>query len=177
MGELQWGVFLCFKLTNHSPQLIHNHKLVCVCLTGKWWSWYPCPAQFSSGCVPLSQSAGQQSCCEPWSSEGPHQHCKWNPLLFSCLLLQRTHQLQDQFYCIRLLPCWITTITYVLVSLASWCIMSRIMRQAAEQPSGVEWMLMGFSAAPAFSLRWTSILQQQKEIHTWNFVSPFWHRE
>lgn len=43
--------------------------------------------------------------------------------------------------------------TYVLVSLASWCMMSRIMRQAAEQPSGVEWMLMGFSAAPAFSLR------------------------
>ncbi|TNN84469.1 hypothetical protein EYF80_005169 [Liparis tanakae] len=28
-----------------------------------------------------------------------------------------------------------------------------IMRQAEEQPSGVEWMVMGFSAAPAFSFR------------------------
>lgn len=43
--------------------------------------------------------------------------------------------------------------TYVLVSLASWCMISRIILQAAEQPSGVEWMLIGFSAAPAFSLR------------------------
>lgn len=49
--------------------------------------------------------------------------------------------------------------TYVLVSLASCCMTSRIIRQAAEQPSGVEWMLMDFSAAPAFSLRCTSILK------------------
>lgn len=50
-----------------------------------------------------------------------------------------------------------------MVSLASWCMISRIMRQAAEQPSGLEWMLMGFSAAPAFSLRCTSILPSGKE--------------
>lgn len=51
--------------------------------------------------------------------------------------------------------------TYVLVSFASCCMISRIMRQAAEQPSGLEWMLMGFSAAPAFSLRCTSILRSR----------------
>lgn len=50
--------------------------------------------------------------------------------------------------------------SYVLVSLASFCMMSRIILQAAEQPSGVEWMLMAFSAAPAFSFRCTSILQK-----------------
>lgn len=49
--------------------------------------------------------------------------------------------------------------THVLVSLASFCMISRIIRQAAEQPSGVEWMVMGFSAAPAFSLRWMSTLR------------------
>lgn len=43
--------------------------------------------------------------------------------------------------------------THALVSLASFCMISMIMRQAAEQPSGVEWMVMGFSAAPAFSFR------------------------
>lgn len=49
--------------------------------------------------------------------------------------------------------------THILVSLASFCMISRIIRQAAEQPSGVEWMVMGFSAAPAFSLRWMSTLR------------------
>lgn len=48
---------------------------------------------------------------------------------------------------------------YVLVSFASFCMISKIILQAAEQPSGVEWMLMAFSAAPAFSFRCTSILQ------------------
>lgn len=43
--------------------------------------------------------------------------------------------------------------THALVSLASFCMISMIMRQAAEQPSAVEWMVMGFSAAPAFSFR------------------------
>lgn len=50
---------------------------------------------------------------------------------------------------------------YVLVSFASFCMISRIILQAAEQPSGVEWMLMAFSAAPAFSFRCTSILEAQ----------------
>lgn len=38
--------------------------------------------------------------------------------------------------------------------------------QAELHPSGVEWTVMGFSAAPAFSLRWTSIL------HVWGGVNP-----
>lgn len=50
---------------------------------------------------------------------------------------------------------------YVFVSFASFCMISKIILQAAEQPSGVEWMLIAFSAAPAFSLRCTSILQAQ----------------
>lgn len=52
---------------------------------------------------------------------------------------------------------------YVLVSFASFCMISKIILQAAEQPSGVEWMLIAFSAAPAFSFRCTSILQAQDQ--------------
>lgn len=48
--------------------------------------------------------------------------------------------------------------TYDLVSSASFCMISRIMRHASEHPSGVAWMVMGFSAAPAFSFRWISTL-------------------
>lgn len=48
---------------------------------------------------------------------------------------------------------------YVLVSLASLCMISKIILQAEEQPSGVEWTLMAFSAAPAFSFLCTSILR------------------
>lgn len=53
--------------------------------------------------------------------------------------------------------------THALVSLASFSMISMIMRQAAEQPSGVEWMVMAFSAAPAFSFRWMSTLSDKKE--------------
>lgn len=54
---------------------------------------------------------------------------------------------------------WLQKIqTYTFVSSASFCMMSMIMRHVAEQPSGVEWMVIGFSAAPAFSLRWMSTL-------------------
>lgn len=48
---------------------------------------------------------------------------------------------------------------YVLVSLASLCMISKIILQAEEHPSGVEWTLMAFSAAPAFSFLCTSILR------------------
>lgn len=48
---------------------------------------------------------------------------------------------------------------YVLVSFASLCIISKIILQAEEQPSGVECTLMAFSAAPAFSFLCTSILR------------------
>lgn len=47
-----------------------------------------------------------------------------------------------------------------MVSVASFSMTSRIILQACEQPSGDEWMVMGFSAAPAFSLRWMSTLTQ-----------------
>lgn len=43
-------------------------------LTVKSWSWYQCLVPLSSGCVPLCQSNGQQSCCEQEPSEAPHRH-------------------------------------------------------------------------------------------------------
>lgn len=57
-------------------------------------------------------------------------------------------------------------VTHSLVSCASLCMISRIDLQAAEAPSGVERMVMGFSAAPVFSLRWTSILMAGTEEKT-----------
>lgn len=48
--------------------------------------------------------------------------------------------------------------TNIFVSRASFCMISMMLLQAELQPSGVEWTVMGFSAAPAFSLRWMSIL-------------------
>lgn len=53
--------------------------------------------------------------------------------------------------------------TYDLVSSASFCMISRIMRHASEHPSGVAWMVMGFSAAPAFSFRWMSTLGRNNQ--------------
>lgn len=56
--------------------------------------------------------------------------------------------------------------THNLVSIASFCMISMMVIQALEQPSGVEWMVMGFSAAPAFSFLWMSILQRgRREVH------------
>ena len=46
--------------------------------------------------------------------------------------------------------------TYSLVSSASFCMISRIMRHASEVPSGVAWMVKGFSVAPEFSFLWMS---------------------
>lgn len=60
---------------------------------------------------------------------------------------------------------------YVLVSLASLCMISKIILQAEEQPSGVEWTLMAFSAAPAFSFLCTSILRTTR---TGRLVSRPW---
>lgn len=52
--------------------------------------------------------------------------------------------------------------TDILVSLASFSIISWIILQACEQPSLDEWIVMAFSVAPAFSLRWISTLRQSK---------------
>ena len=49
--------------------------------------------------------------------------------------------------------------TYNFVSRASFCMISMMVVHALEQPSGVEWIVMGFSAAPAFSFLWMSILE------------------
>lgn len=54
-------------------------------------------------------------------------------------------------------------LTYVLVSFASLCIISKIILHAEEQPSGVECTLMAFSAAPAFSFLCTSILRNSQD--------------
>lgn len=51
--------------------------------------------------------------------------------------------------------------THNLVSAASFCMISMMVVQALEQPSGVEWIVMGFSAAPAFSFLWMSILEEK----------------
>lgn len=53
---------------------------------------------------------------------------------------------------------YVFTLTHIFVSIASFCMISMMFRQAELQPSGVEWTVIGFSAAPAFSLRWMSIL-------------------
>lgn len=71
-------------------------------------------------------------------------------------------------YELRRWQCPETLTPYVLVSLASLCIISRIILQAEEQPSGVEWTLMAFSAAPAFSFLCTSILTS-----TWMVSCPW----
>ena len=57
----------------------------------------------------------------------------------------------------------ISTKTYNFVSMASFCMISMMVLQAFEQPSGVEWIVMGFSAAPAFSFLWMSILEQRED--------------
>lgn len=56
--------------------------------------------------------------------------------------------------------------TYNFVSMASFCMISMMVLQALVHPSGVEWMVMGFSAAPAFSFLCMSILQTRKK-KTW----------
>lgn len=47
---------------------------------------------------------------------------------------------------------------------------SMMVLQAFEEPSGVEWIVMGFSAAPAFSFLWMSILEQSS--HTFLITNP-----
>ncbi len=163
-----WCCIQSFSSETNNQRAQH----LCVILTAIWLFWCLYPAQPSSGYVPPSRSGVQQSCYEPGSWEGPHQLCKQKALvIFIRNATFRTFSIKPSsgslsrmmFSClIKLQHVAVMSETYVLVSLASWCMSSRIMRQAAEQPSGVEWMLIGFSAAPAFSLRCTSILQQQK---------------
>lgn len=62
--------------------------------------------------------------------------------------------------------------TYSLVSSASFCMISRIMRHASEVPSGVAWMVTGFSAAPEFSFLWMSTLQEKNQEPQHNVI---WH--
>lgn len=45
-------------------------------LTVKLWSWSPCPARFSSGCVLPFRLVFLQSCCVQVSSVGSLQYCK-----------------------------------------------------------------------------------------------------
>lgn len=63
--------------------------------------------------------------------------------------------------------------TYSLVSSASFCIISRIIRHASEVPSGVAWMVTGFSAAPEFSFLWMSTLEGKNQAQSHSVV---WHR-
>lgn len=52
---------------------------------------------------------------------------------------------------------------------------SMMVLQALEQPSGVEWTVMGFSAAPAFSFLWMSILERGKRETDLEGKSRFCH--